>query len=64
MLLRGMLLCYMSCNHFYGSCSLPDFFVRPDLSPKMYSAYGECVIVTLRMTITLTFWCLQGQQAP
>ena len=20
---------------------LPDFFVRPDLGPKMYSAYGE-----------------------
>ena len=23
-------------------CSLPHFFVRPDLGPKMYSAYGEC----------------------
>ena len=26
--------------HYY--CSLPHFFVRPDLGPKMYSAYGEC----------------------
>ena len=24
---------------------LPDFFVKPDLGPKMYNAYGECRIV-------------------
>ena len=25
------------------AASLPNFFVKPDLGPKMYNAYGECV---------------------
>lgn len=32
---------------------LPNFFVRPDLGPKMYNAYGERVCLSVALPFTL-----------
>lgn len=33
---------------------LPDFFVKPDLGPKMYNAYGESSFLLQRFTCVLS----------
>ena len=39
---------------FVSASSLPSYFVKPDLGPKLYIAYGETVCVRVRVCM----WCV------
>lgn len=43
-------------GYFNMASSLPSFFVKPDLGPKMYNAYGECEFVQWPLDTSNRLW--------